>query len=610
MGAPVDPEATVSGDRPSEAEFEELLIRETARFSYYEISDLDERLRETIGAFSSFFGLDRAVFLERTPDGAIAPRLIWYADGIPEDVELVGLSVDERFPWLREELGQDELVRIHDFARLPAEAAAERAYAARHDLKSTLFVTVHTGGERLALFAFDAVRAPRSWDDELVRRLRIACELLGSALARERSEQQLRERLAFERFVRELSSSLAAATAEELDQLIAEALGRVASRFGSDRSVVFLFDEAPNFCVSHMWVEEPPGATVPTDLKFASTPWLERKCRADEIVSFSSLAELPPEAESERRHCEAAGIRSSLVIPLTVAGGAIGGLTFDVRKRTQHWPAAAVLQLRLLGPLIGAAVARSRAESARREALAAAALHREELAHVTRVATLGEMTSSIAHEVNQPLAAIGSNALAVLTMLESGKRDEQEIRETLQDIGSDVKRAGEVVHSLRALVKKGEREWRPVQLNDVVRHVQQLTRSDALLQGVELSLELASDLPALRGDGVQLQQVVLNIVHNSCESMANAPPERRRVRVSTSADGSDAVLVSIVDEGSGLEAEVFARLFEPFFTTKDRGLGMGLAISRSIVEAHGGRIWAEPNQDQGLSVQVRLPAFA
>jgi PAS domain S-box-containing protein len=231
---------------------------------------------------------------------------------------------------------------------------------------------------------------------------------------------------------------------------------------------------------------------------------------------------------------------------------------------------------------------------------------REELAHVSRVSTMGELTASLAHELNQPLAAILSNAQAARRFLAMAEPDLEEVCEALADIIEDDRRAGRVIRGLRDLLKKGDVEAEPLDVNSLVREVVALTHSDAVARNIAIRLELASDLPAVHGDRVRLQQVLLNLLLNGAEAMEHVEAEARALTVQTARHDAS-VVVSVRDAGVGLNEDNIDRIFDTFFTTKPGGLGMGLAICRSIVEAHGGRLWATANADRGATFQFTLP---
>ncbi|AKJ01239.1 phospho-acceptor domain-containing protein [Archangium gephyra] len=231
----------------------------------------------------------------------------------------------------------------------------------------------------------------------------------------------------------------------------------------------------------------------------------------------------------------------------------------------------------------------------------------DQLAHVSRVAALGEMTSSLAHELNQPLAAILVNAQAVRRLLDATPMDLVEVREAIGDIISDDKRAGEVIRRMRTLLKKGQPQDDVLSLNDLVREVARLVANDMQLRGAELHMVLAPSRPAVRGDGIQLQQVMLNLLINALEATSGVPAGQRHIWVRTTSSSQEQVELSVQDSGAGIEPSHLPHVFEPFYSTKKEGLGMGLSISRSIVVAHGGQLWAESPPGQGALLRCVLP---
>jgi C4-dicarboxylate-specific signal transduction histidine kinase len=232
-----------------------------------------------------------------------------------------------------------------------------------------------------------------------------------------------------------------------------------------------------------------------------------------------------------------------------------------------------------------------------------------ELAHVLRVTTMGELAASIAHEVNQPLAAVVTNANACQRWLATEPPNTAEADASLRRIVRDGERAGEIVKRIRAFVKKGSPQTAaPEDLNDLVNEVFGLVRDASSRQQVEIHSDLGRGLPTVNADRVQLQQVVLNLVMNAIEAMRDVNDGPRRLTVSTRVEAPSQVVVSISDTGIGVREDPIDRLFEPFYTTKASGMGMGLSVSRSIVESHGGRLWASVNRGPGATFTFTLPA--
>ncbi|ANW02850.1 hypothetical protein LMTR13_24530 [Bradyrhizobium icense] len=243
-------------------------------------------------------------------------------------------------------------------------------------------------------------------------------------------------------------------------------------------------------------------------------------------------------------------------------------------------------------------------------ALASEALRsaQAELAHANRVATTGQLTASIAHEVNQPIAAVIMNAQAALRWLGADPPNLQEVRQSLDLIVDNGARAGEVVSGIRGLLKKAPPRKNSIDINSAVLDVIVLTRSEVLKHGLFLQTDLAKSLPLVEGDRIQLQQVILNLIMNAVDAMSSLANDAKELRISTSSDASDRVLVSVQDTGPGVDPNTADRLFEAFYTTKPDGMGMGLVICRSIIEAHGGRLWVTANEPRGAVFQFSLPA--
>jgi PAS domain S-box-containing protein len=234
-------------------------------------------------------------------------------------------------------------------------------------------------------------------------------------------------------------------------------------------------------------------------------------------------------------------------------------------------------------------------------------VHRNEVAHLARVTVLGELSGSITHELGQPLTAILTNAQAALRFLTQEPADIRNVREILVDIVDDDRRAADVIHRLRELFTKGEVQSKSLDLNEVIEDVLKLLHGDLLNQHVVVDRELAETLPAVRGDRVQMQQVIINLIVNACDAMSDTESSKRRLSVRTESRDGDGVRAAVGDQGCGIAPDQLERVFEPFVTTKSKGMGLGLAVCRTIIAAHGGALWAENNPEAGACFVITLP---
>jgi len=295
-----------------------------------------------------------------------------------------------------------------------------------------------------------------------------------------------------------------------------------------------------------------------------------------------------------------AGIRTGLFVPL-LKDNEIVGLISLARKQVQPFTDKQICLFTDFAAQASIALESTRRERQYREM-------QSELAHANRVATLGQLTASMAHEIKQPIAAARNNARAALNFLDKSLPDVAEVREALTCIVNDADRTSDVVDRIGSLVKKAPPRKEVVDLNAAILEVIKLTRGEAVKTGVTVGTQLAGELPRIRCDRVQLQQVMLNLIVNAIQSMSGVEDGNRELRISTVRIEPEGVCVAVRDTGPGLSPESLSRLFEPFYTTKPDGMGMGLSICRSIIEAHGGRLWATPCEPRGALFQFTIPA--
>ncbi len=243
----------------------------------------------------------------------------------------------------------------------------------------------------------------------------------------------------------------------------------------------------------------------------------------------------------------------------------------------------------------------------RRRAEEQARRHQAELAHASRLATTGEMASVIAHEINQPLSAIANYAQGCVRRIRAGSGSPADLLVAMEEVAAQAERAGEIIRRVRSFVRKEEPRWTAADINEIVRDVADLAAAEATQWSVTMRLDLSVDLPRVHADVIQIEQVLLNLVRNALEAMSELDPARREVVIRTAMASAEVVEVHVHDTGRGVAEEDRERIFDSFFTTKPKGMGLGLSISRSIVSAHGGRLWSVPNEGPGMSFRFTLP---
>jgi len=293
------------------------------------------------------------------------------------------------------------------------------------------------------------------------------------------------------------------------------------------------------------------------------------------------------------------GLHAAVALPILLDGVVFGVIEFISRDVWQPEEDLLVVMTGI-GSQIGQFMERKRAEIALQVAQA-------ELAHATRVMTMGELTASIAHEVNQPLGAIVTSAGSCARWLAAQPPDMEKARRALERIVNDGRRAGEVIKRIRALMKRQAPRKGSLDINETILEVIALAQHELRRNHILLETQLAQDLPRVQGDRVQLEQVLLNLIVNAIEAMSGIDDRTHELTMVSTAEGLDGVRVEVRDSGTGLDPEHATHLFEPFYTTKAEGIGIGLSISRSIVEAHGGRLSAASNSPHGAVFQFSLP---
>jgi signal transduction histidine kinase len=406
----------------------------------------------------------------------------------------------------------------------------------------------------------------------------------------------------FEVLIAEMMGALLSVPTELLNAEIERQLGRALRNFKLDRgSVTEVVPETGVMRITHAWAR---GGLVPPPKgseAVLAVPWLVSRVLNGETTVLSSLEEMPPEAAGDRQFAQRQNIKSHLAIPLRIAGVVFGSLHCSTVTRKRRWNANAVRRLTLVAEIIGTAIGR-------RWTIMEIQRLTEESRGTARAMLMGEMTASLAHELNQPLGAILNNAQAATRLLSSSEPDLAETKEALHDIIRDNSRAVDIIRNVRAFLQRTEADKSPLNIRELLIEVEKILRHEAAVKRIALHVQAAQGLPDIRGNQTQMLQVLINLITNAFDAVTENAIGLRHVAVTASPD-EGRVRVSVSDSGKGIDPEIMPRLFNPFVTSKAKGMGMGLAIARAIVEDHGGQIQAGQNPARGATLEFTLPAF-
>jgi len=535
--------------------FEELLSELSGSFVHLSGSDSDAAFETGLRRLGQVLDVERISLYRRSADShTVLAAHAWTAPGVNAP-PLLRTTADHT--WLVSELFAERPVVVSRREDLPPTAIRGLEAEFRRGMRSALYLPLVARGGVLGWLSLMTFTAEREWSEELIRRLPLVADVFASAFAQKEADEAIR-------------------ASEALKSAI----------LGSLNSGVAVLDrEGRVVTVNNSWT------------RFGEEP-----------AAWGAQAGVGASYVGACRRADAAGrAQASEAVELVTAvlNGSLPTFTLEygVGEPVARWFAISVVPLP--SPDGGAVVAHADMTDLKRAELDAQRI-RQELAHSTRVSTMGELTASLAHELNQPLAGIMTNAQAAQRFLDATPPDYSEIRPILGDIVEDAKRAAEVIERLRELMRKGQPESSRVDVNDVVRGVAKLMSSDAIIRGVTIVSDLTTEPLTVLGDRVQLQQLLLNLLVNAMEAMNDAVSSERCVVVRTRPAGG-AAEVFVEDSGPGLAPGAEGLIFEPFYTTKASGMGMGLSIARSIVQAHGGEIWARSNATRGATFHFAVP---
>jgi len=536
--------------------FETLVSEVIAACATATLDQLDERIRDGLRRVVMFLDVDRGSLWQRAADRAVVSLThSWQRPEQPAPPVMADL---QSFPYFRERTEAGDVVCWTSPDDLPPQASAERAALGRMGIRSFVAIPLFAGDRPVGCLVFLSLRAGRLWPAHIVQQLQTLAEPFATALIRMRSA------VAVESSVATAGAILAALPGETA---IIDAHGTIVQ-------------------TNDAWATAARSGV-------GAHPAL--KVGANYLDACREAIDMPPDVA-----------RNVPVSIESVLRGERDEFTLEYltsRRGEDRW---FELRVRRLDHLGGGAAVMHFDVTARRQAEAAAQRHLSQIAHLDRVAGMGQLATSLAHELNQPLAAVLLNAQAATRLLAASPPDLEELRACLADIVSDDRRAGEIILRIRRLLKKTDFVSIPLALNDLAAKTIALVANEALLHAVTIEFNPAPALPVVYGDVIQIQQVILNLLTNAITAAANGGAPTRKVSVWTSVAAAPYVEVGVHDTGKGIAEADLDRVFEPFFTTKIDGLGMGLTISSSIVEAHGGRLLVENDRLGGATFRMQL----
>jgi len=533
--------------------FETFLAGISAEFVNLPAEQIDSAIQETQARICEFLDLERSTLWQACqgdPRTLVLTHIHQPAGSTPPPE---WMSAGDFFPWVTQKILKGEVVAISRISELPPEAGRDRESFRAFDAKSTVGIPLSVGeGPTFGLLSFAVMREEREWPEAVVMGFKLIAQVFANALARKRADRELRE-------------------SEARLSLATDAAG------------------------AGLWIFNLDGDDV----------WFSAKTRElfhfapdEKVTNKSFFKAIHPDDHDRVRQAVQQALHSGKKLKcdyrIVLPNGSIRWLV----AHGQRYPATKPVSL--MGVSLDI--------TDRLNAEAEARQQWEQLAHVTRIGIMGELTASLAHEINQPLTAIQSNAEAAQRFLSRAEPDIDEVRQILVDIIRDDTRASDIIRKIRALLKREAVPFAVLDLNDVIRDVLSLLRADSLLRELVITDDLFPGLPPVSADRIQLQQVMINLILNGAAAMKNSPPDRRKLILKTAIQGARTVRVSVADFGTGIDESAMDRLFEPFYTTKSEGLGMGLAISRTIIRAHGGTMEASNNPEGGATFAFTLPA--
>jgi len=542
--------------------FETFLAEISAEFINLPSDRVVEKIEDALRELVEFMGADRSTLGEKFSHGSELHVICSYA--VPGIEKLSPGRIDLLLPWTTEKMTRGEIVFYSSLDELPAEAETDKQTFIKLKQKSNIIVPIFVGESMKYALAIGTVRSERVWPEEFIPRLRLLGEILCNALIRKQTDEQLRA--SEESFAAIFENAPVAMLLMDRDRRI----HKINRKAGEIFSITESFSDKPYFGEAVRCIHRGDNPESSGCGDFCRTSCLMRRIVEETYETGESRYQIEANLISE----DGAEEDELFLLVSTV---------FIERSGDQE--------------LLVSVKDITGQKQAERRSLEL----RQELLHVERNSSMGELAAAIAHEIKQPLTAILSNARAAQRFLAPDHQDLDEVREALSDIAEDSSRADQIILRLRSLMRKSGMKLLPLDLNIIVEEIVTLLRGMIAIKGAAIHLDLGENLPSIMADRIQIQQVILNLILNCLDAGG------REIVISTTEVEPGMIRLAARDDGKGITEDILSRIFDPYLTTKEDGMGMGLAICRTIINAHGGSIQAENNPDRGATIYFLLP---
>lgn len=586
--------------------FERLLLEISTTFINPPSERFDDAIVDALRRIVETLNIDRSTLtLMSTARGRIEVAYSYAAPGIEPAPRLA--SGPELWPWAWSLLSADQPVVYARLDDLPREAAIDRLNWERIGLKSHVTMPLMVNGKLYGGLSFGAIRHERTWPSELLVQARRVAEIFGHALAHMYAQEELDRALGFERLASRILASIFLERPATEGNLIEQGLRDIGQFLRVEW--VALWERSPQhrgFRPTHDWRAPGIPSTVISDC--AGLAWLAERLVARSIVNVGRAIGSPAQPHADLPKLQEAGARSLLAIPIVSAGEVSGAFVLGSAHEDRAWPDTMVTGVKLIGEAFASLDVRLFAERKKVAAEVEAAQWRERLAHLVRVHTAGEMSAALAHEITQPLGAIENYAMAARRRMRDAAHDPHRVGELLDKVIGQATRAGDVVTRMRGMVQRHELEAREIDIARAVRDCVEMVKTDCDLHNISIEVKPVSAFAYAVADEIHVQQVILNLLRNSMDALQTLPiAATREIVVSVGVEADQKVFVEVGDHGPGIANGDMERVFESFYSTKPKGLGIGLAICRRLIEAHGGTLRAAQNPGGGALFRMTLP---